>query len=130
VPYSSIERIIFSCESVPVENFMSKRVAAERPHGVGDLARHGLGRADVQGALGPDVVLEAHAAVRRPPALSADRVVHGLEALVRLFPGLLVGLGDVARRVDADRQLIAGRTSPMSGGRDRRTDGSGRPGRR
>src|SRR5690606_40045679 len=76
----------------------------EQARGRGDASRDGLGRADVERTvLGlPVEVLARHPAA--PAALRADPLVHLLVVREELLARLLVGLCDVARRVQADRQ--------------------------
>ena len=76
----------------------------EHLDGAGDLARHRLGRADIERAV-LDLALEVGAAHRRPAALGADLVAHALVVGEQLVARLRVGFGDVAVRMHADRQL-------------------------
>ena len=97
-------RIILSCASVPALYFMSNRLDLERARRLGDLVRDGLRRSDVQRSV-RDLLIELRATHRSPTALSTDAVVHRLERRPHLLARLLVGIRNVPRRVDADRQL-------------------------
>jgi hypothetical protein len=76
---------------------------AEGAHRGGDLPGDRLGRAHVQRARG-DLAVELGPAGREPAALGADPVTHDLVVGPELLASLGVGVGEVARRVDADRQ--------------------------
>ena len=95
----------------------------------GDLARDGLGRADVQRAVG-DLGVELLALDRRPAAQRADPVADHLVARPEQLPRLLVGVGDEARGVHPDRVGHRAELMRRRGGRDRRTARSAPAGRR
>src|SRR3954462_15788885 len=76
---------------------------AEHGDGAGDPRRDRVGAPDVERAV-LDVVLVLLAGQRGPAAFGADPVAPRLEGRVEDLPGLLVGLRDEARGLDADRQ--------------------------
>ena len=63
--------------------------------------------------------------IGRPAALARRCASSSPVVRPELVAGLVVGVGDVAGRVDADRQLVVGRTRRAPGGRARRTARSG-----
>jgi hypothetical protein len=76
---------------------------ADRAHRGGDLLRDRLGRSGVQGAVRSRLVLEVLAGDRPPAALAADAIDDDLVVRPERVERLLVGVGDVAGRVDRDR---------------------------
>src|SRR5882757_7410635 len=82
--------------------FQLKAGDAERLRGGRDLSRHRLRRTDIErAAIG--LLHELVAAHRRPAALLADAIAHGLVIGPELLARLRIAVGDIARRMHADR---------------------------
>ena len=99
-------RIIFSCGSVPALYLRSNRDAPSASTVAAIFRATVSGDADVERAHG-DLAVVLGPAGRAPAALGADPVPHHLVVGPELLAGLLVGVGDVAGRVDADRAASA-----------------------
>ena len=81
--------------------FQRKPRQIERLDGAGDLGRDRLGAADIKRSM-RDLSLELLAAQGRPATRRADHRMHLLITREKLVAGLLVGLGDMTGRVNAD----------------------------
>ena len=93
--------------------FQIKTVGPQDRQVRGDLLRHGLGRADEEGSPRSDLEQVVVPGRDRKAAHLAQLREHVEVARPELLARLLVGFGDVARRVDADRQ---GRTLELGQG--------------